>query len=230
MSVDNNARKLKNDLYRERLLLDVARKMRHYVVFKGEKNEFSASRFIYSFVAFDALYSINWDASLRTPADKRKYSRSVREELQQEQFIKFCFMSSDFSEIYKPYFLEYVARSEIVSTDIISALENIHIPQKAAQKKNQFLEDFKAFISGAGFNAHVVKSITDFIYSSVRCNLFHGEKFCDDLMHRGQQERFNIYSSFIIGLCQMGLSYLDFRINPAGIIQNIEQELKPIEE
>lgn len=222
MASNISARNLRNDLFRERALLEAAGKMQHFVIIDGEKMPFAASRFLYAFIAFDALYSINWSRSLNANGNKRKYSRDISELFQQEQFILFCFNNKrpcPFVDLFKGYFLDYVSKSEITSESLPKALEYIHI--KDRDEKKEFQDAFSALLAGT-FDSDTVLIITRFIYNNVRCNLFHGAKFYSDMKHEGQQERFNIYSSFLIALCQMGLSFLDYQVAPQEIKQRIE--------
>ena len=224
-----NAQRLSNDLYRERALLEAAGKMQHFVVIDGEEIPFAASRFLYAFIAFDALYSINWNRSLQLNGRKIKYHRGVGELDQQEQFILFCFNDdrpSPFVDAFKEYFLDFVSKSELTSSkDIPQALEDIQIRNRKAKK--DFQDDFNALLSGS-FDSDTVLNITQFIYENVRCNMFHGAKYYYEMKHEGQQERFNIYTSFLIALCQMGLSFLDYKVSPQGINQKIEAAFKKI--
>ena len=222
-----SARNLSNDLYRERALLEAAGKMQHFVVIDGEEIPFAASRFLYAFIAFDSLYSINWNGSLKN-GRKIKYSRGS-ELGQQEEFVLFCFNGDrpcPFVDGFKEYFLDFISKSELTSSkDIPQALEDIHIRDR--QEKKDFQDAFSALLSGT-FDSDIVFFITKFIYNHVRCNLFHGAKFYSDMKREGQQERFNIYTSFLIALCQMGLSFLDYKVSPQGINQRIEAAFKKI--
>lgn len=222
-----SARNLSNDLYRERALLEAAGKMQHFVVIDGEEIPFAASRFLYAFIAFDALYSINWSRSLQLNGRKKKHHRGGELE-QQEQFVLFCFNDDrpcPFVDVFKGYFLDYVSKSKITSESIPKALEYILIEDR--NEKKDFQDAFNDLLSGT-FDSDTVFFITKFIYNNVRCDLFHGAKFYSDMKHEGQQERFNIYTSFLIALCQMGLSFLDYKIFPQGINQRIEAAFKKI--
>ena len=222
-----SARNLSNDLYREKALLEAAGKMQHFVVIDGEEIPFAASRFLYAFIAFDALYSINWNRSLHD-GRKIKYNRGGELD-QQEEFVLFCFNNDrpcPFVDAFKEHFIDFVSKSELTSSkDIPQALEDIHIRDR--QEKKDFQDAFSALLSGT-FNSDTVYFITRVIYNHVRCNLFHGAKFYSDMKREGQQERFNIYTSFLIALCQMGLSFLDYNISPQGINQRIEAAFKKI--
>lgn len=222
-----SARNLGNDLYRERALLEAAGKMQHFVVIDGEEIPFAASRFLYAFIAFDALYSINWNRSLHD-GRKIKYNRGGELD-QQEEFVLFCFNDNrpcPFVDAFKEHFLDFVSKSKLTSSkDIPQALEDIHIRDR--QEKKEFQDAFIALLSGT-FDSDTVYFITKFIYNHVRCNLFHGAKFYSDMKREGQQERFNIYTSFLIALCQMGLSFLDYKVSPQGINQRIEAAFRKI--
>ena len=134
--------------------------------------------------------------------------------------------SNTFVDAFKEHFLDFVSKSKLTSSkDIPQALEDIHIRDR--QEKKEFQDAFIALLSGT-FDSDTVYFITKFIYNHVRCNLFHGAKFYSDMKREGQQERFNIYTSFLIALCQMGLSFLDYKVSPQGINQRIEAAFKKI--
>lgn len=176
------------------------------------------THFIYSFVAFNTLYNVDWDKSVDIKKiwihKSTKYNR-ITEHDKIDAYISFCCQDEDFLQEYKEFFIGYIT-AHYNTNDLLKQLKQIREDKQPNGSiwDKEYIDNFhntckECFVNNV-FNEEVVRVFVDFIYS-VRCNLFHGVKGMNELNDQSQQVRFDIYSLLIIAINQMIFSYLDYR-------------------
>ena len=188
---------------------------------------FFPSHFIYSFLAFNSLYNVDWFASydsrriITIPKVQKRTQYGYKlvddtEGNKQEKYLSFCFRDSHFVELYKEFFIKCVLRGNSVS-DIQGILMKIQLDghSNGAVRTEQYVNRFRGTVDDLlcrnRFKKENIATILDFLYS-IRCNLFHGVKSVDEIIDYRQQDRFDVYASIIISLNQMVFSYLEYLI------------------
>lgn len=198
--------------------------LKHGIESGHEWIEFFPTDFIYSFFAFNSLYNIDWDNSLRGRGTLRGYGYRATEKEKQNFYLDFCFSDDKFTDIYKDYCRDYVSRRPNVMESLRLVKQEKYMRPNL---RDDFIEACNELIEEGLFNKEIVTLIMEFIYK-VRNNIFHGAKDLEDMKKIYQQERLKIYASFVIALNQMAFSYLDYIIDPNTIKTRIKQEFSSL--
>ena len=227
--MDQKASNLKSSAYSLHRIHEGAAKLKH-AIWKEEKKDWELyfpNHFIYSFLAFNSLYNVDWAASynkgriesipkVKVPTKKGDKFFEEKEGVKQEMYLSFCFKDSNFVKSYKDFFIRCVLKGD-TAVDVKEMLSEIRLdslPNGSVRTENyvrRFRFAVDDLLTRGRFHKDTISIILDYIYS-VRCNLFHGVKSIDEMKDYGQQDRFDIYASFIIALNQMVFSYLDYLI------------------
>ena len=195
--------------------------MHHGIMVRDQWTDYYPTHFVYSFFAFNSLYNIDWEKSIKE-GELTQFSRNEYEYTKQERFISFCFDDDVFVGIYKVYYLNYLTASRSVE-EILSSLKDISFRGLPRRLRESFYSNcYKLFNQGV-FNKDMMFDIISFLYR-IRNNVFHGAKSVKDMEDLGQQNRLKIYSAFIIGINQMVFSYLDYITEPDNIVKQIESD------
>lgn len=190
----------------------------HAVSYDGaEWFSYAPTQFMYAYVAFNAVYSIDWNNSLQT-GELSLFPKASSESDKFNKYLEFCFQDCDFVASFAHFFFNYIT-APIGSNNILSELKRIQ-PDVNRVLANVYGHDFimkfkntcDDCISGRHFTVENIKTIVYFIYK-IRCNVFHGVKGLDELNDERQQVRMRIYSAIILAVNQMGLSYLAYLSN-----------------
>ena len=228
-SMDQKAANLRSSAYSLQRIHEGAAKLKH-AIWKEEKEDWELyfpNHFIYSFLAFNSLYNVDWTASYNNgriaPVRKVKVATNKgdkyfeeKEGIKQEMYLSFCFQNLKFVKLYKDFFTRCVLKGD-TAVDVKEMLSEIRLdslPNGSVRTENyvrRFRFAVDDLLTRGRFDKDTISIILDYIYS-VRCNLFHGVKSIDEMKDYGQQDRFDIYASFIIALNQMVFSYLDYLI------------------
>ena len=186
-----------------------------HAIKKPEWRSYSPTRFLYSFFAFNALYSVNWGTSLNLGKLYYYKGRDYTESYKFGKYLDFCFEDSNFVDIYSEFFYNYVTTNFRVDR-ILKELNEIKLDNKFTG--NIYDEDFilefqgacEDCLKGRHFNKENCQVIVNFIYK-IRCNIFHGVKTLAELHDKSQQKRIEIYTDIIVAINQMIFSYLLYR-------------------
>ena len=132
--------------------------------------------------------------------------------------FSFSFSDRNFAIGYKENFYTILSRiyNDVEIKDALNK-DKITIDETIVQEDiDSFLEALYNILE-EGCNESFNKDITTcllFIYK-IRCNLFHGHKTIRDIERNvNQRTKLTIYFYFIIAVCQMFYSYLDYRKIP----------------
>jgi len=167
---------------------------------------FSPSRFVYSYFAFNSLYSFDWDASVRERKamfwEPDANDRRPKEIKQIKALARFCCDSLDTKT---PAAFENLLSAQLhlfSISDPISLLMHINPSNESNKTRNlreALPENFAKISSDTGD--------TDVFYSSlagslgfiqaVRNNIFHGSKSRIKMQDSSQQSRLLIYTAVI---------------------------------
>ena len=183
-----------------------------HAIKKPEWRSYSPTRFLYSFFAFNALYSVNWGTSMNLGKLYYYKGRDFTESYKFGKYLDFCFEDSNFVDIYSEFFYNYVITNFRVDT-ILNELNKIKLDNKFTGNiyDEDFILDFQKAcedcLKGRNFNKENCQVIVNFIYK-IRCNIFHGVKTLAVLDDPSQQKRIEIYTDIIIAVNQMLFSYL----------------------
>lgn len=203
----------------------------------GKYKKFTPTSFVYAFFEFNILYNYDWNLSVTNKrliaydddgyvpgTDILKYFYKTDEGLKISErnkiklFVQFCFNDRNFAKGYRENF--YIILSRIYNdVEIKKALnkDKITIDETIDQEDiDSFIEALYNILEEGCDNTFKDDIITCllFIYK-IRCNLFHGHKTIRDIEGSvNQRTKLTIYFYFIIAVCQMFYSYLDYRKVP----------------
>ena len=214
--MDQKAANLRSSAYSLQRIHEGAAKLKH-AIWKEEKEDWELyfpNHFIYSFLAFNSLYNVDWTASYNN--GRIAPVRKVKVATNKGKFVK----------LYKDFFTRCVLKGD-TAVDVKEMLSEIRLdslPNGSVRTEN-YVKRFRFavddLLTRGRFDKDTISIILDYIYS-VRCNLFHGVKSIDEMKDYGQQDRFDIYASFIIALNQMVFSYLDYLIKGDSFIDSFD--------
>lgn len=187
-----------------------------------EWTEYNPTHFIYVFFCFNALYSVNWNKSLKEGAIKyyERYNSEgtyigISETKQYEKMLSFCFFNNN-SFVYHFYkrFLNIIMM-EYNEDDIFEIIETIEEDIKpngriTEEKISSFKNAIEDLLINNKFEQSVLEHVIRFIYD-IRCNVFHGTKeLAEVLTNRKEKKKLKLYSYILIAVNQMILSYIDY--------------------
>ncbi|TKJ32888.1 MAG: hypothetical protein CEE38_21955 [Planctomycetes bacterium B3_Pla] len=174
---------------------------------------FRPSKFIYSYFAFNSIYSFDWEKSIELYSPMRWGSTEdenhPKEEDQIKAIVKFSCQSLgsqaplQFIRILKGQLQNYKI------TKPIEALRDIRPSNESKRVKglrNAFPGNFKTLFQSPDLTQDSLLSSLSGSLSyiqSVRNNVFHGSKTSIQMDDRRQQERLLIYAALVNSLCEL---------------------------
>lgn len=204
---------------------------------EGGYRKFTPTSFVYAFFEFNILYNYDWYQSINkgrliafddddyepgTNIEKFFYKTDdglkITEKNKIRLFIQFCFGDRNFALGYREKFYKILSKI-YTDNEIKIAVSQKTIEVDETIKQDDIDKFLKALynILDAGGKDSFKYDITDcllFIYK-IRCNLFHGHKTIRDIEgNPNQRTKLAIYFYFIIAVCQMLYSYLDYKRIP----------------
>lgn len=195
-----------------------AASMEHAIrTYGGRWQSYVPTRFIYSFFAFNSIYSIDWSESLSKELLVNFDNDDVREADMYHKYIDFCFQDKKFVSIYSEFFFKYI-KSAFTTGEIIGEFKKIKVDRNAnggiytQDFIDRFLIACEGCFDGRNFTKRNCLMMVKFIYK-IRCNIFHGSKTLQDMHDPSQQKRIEIYTAIIIAVNQMVFSYLEYLAN-----------------
>lgn len=179
---------------------------------------FTPTRFVYSYFAFNSLYNVDWNESMRQVKLVMYDTENTSEAYRYHSYIDFCFQDDDFVLQYGKFFNDYVT-SFYTASEIMDALSHIDVDKvdNGGIYSKRFIMNFcnacaacfKDSYENSHFNKDNCRTLLKFIYQ-IRCNIFHGAKTLDEMQNKSQQKRIEIYTAIIIAANQMVFSYLSY--------------------
>lgn len=180
---------------------------------KGEFKKYTPTSFVYAFFEFNVLYNYDWFSSI----DKKELIESDKptEKKKIESFVKFCFQNESFANQFKPSLFKII-NCKYNDDEILEAFQTIVEDDGISQEEVNDFKDASKRIFDEGsdtFKVDMIDCLT-FVYR-IRCNLFHGHKTIKDIEYApSQKTKLTVYFYFIISICQMFFSYLDYKKVP----------------
>ena len=218
------AKRLKSSLFNLNVVHKGVASLKHGIESEYKWIEFYPTDFIYSFFAFNSLYNIDWDKSLRGRGEPRGYGYGATEKDKQGAYLDFCLSDDKFTDMYKAYFRGYVSRRPNVMDSLRLVKQEKYMRPNL---RNDFVDACGQLIDDGNFNKEIVTVMVEFVYK-VRNNIFHGAKNLSDMKNLYQQERLKIYASLVIALNQMAFSYLDYIIDSDTIEARIKGDFSSL--
>lgn len=181
---------------------------------------FTPTSFVYAFFEFNVLYNYKWEESLNTnslifyddDAEPYKDNEWTPEKEKIGKFIRFCFSNTSFVKQYRSSFLTILLH-RYNEDEIIEAIHTITPDQFISENdKEEFTNACINLLDDerSGDFQKNLRICIFFIYK-IRCKVFHGKKTIRDIEDDvNQRIKLTIYFYFIIALCQMFFSNLDY--------------------
>lgn len=227
---------LKSQMHNLQVLHQDLASLEHAIRDNDDKwQEFTPSRFIYTFFTFNTLYTIDWEESFAKGElisyDDEDYPKKTKDEKLSDgnryhRYVDFCFSDKKFVRIYSEFFFDFIGQT-YSKEEITKSLEKIKPDDSSSGtiKTQEFIDSFREAWDKI-LNANTLKEgycrrIITFIYK-IRCNIFHGSKTIKEMHDRAQKKRIDIYTVFMIAINQMVFSYINYLIDGEKITYDFD--------
>ena len=191
---------IKSNLHSIEISHSLAMEYIHGVQMDGDWDFFEPTRFIYAFFAFNMIYSIDWNLTLKK--NRLMYQRKGIENYAKNQFqsvINFVFDNDDkaFENA-----LEFLDKSRELYS-VVSTMEMDHNSNRKSTRNtgNTISQDFLSASKKFSHNIDLLASdhfdLLQMSYT-VRNNLFHGEKKAHQMKEQGHRNRLLHYGNIIL--------------------------------
>jgi hypothetical protein len=180
-----------------------AMKYNHGIQLRDKWDLFEPTRFVYSFFAFNMIYSIDWDKSVNS--SRVSYQKSDNNNHSKKQIMSLLqFICKHDKQIFESELNKIDINRELYS--VVKEMEydyNSNSDNYERKTGNSIKEDF--LTASNKFSSETpleLEDIFDLIQMSyaVRNNLFHGEKKAHQMRENGHRKRLLHYGNIIIAI------------------------------
>lgn len=179
-----------------------AMKYNHGIQLRDKWDLFEPTRFVYSFFAFNMIYAIDWNKSIKYRTIR--YQKSDNNNHSKNQIMSLIQFICDHTKgIFESELMKIDQNRELYDVikgmdyDYKSSLESIR--KNGTSIKEDFLTASKKFSSDTPLEIEDIFDLLQMSYT-VRNNLFHGEKKAHHMRETGHRKRLFHYGNIIIAL------------------------------
>jgi len=210
MQSEGNMSNLQQTIYETKAFHEKCLELSHGVLKRnGEWMNFWPTHFIFAFIAFNNVYNINWQESIRRGRVCKKAfpctSNNPTESDKMNALIDFCCTVLGNNSAYNYYKSRLCASLSFIENPV-AEIHNVYIDSRTRNNYPEFVKVLNKVYYDAilidDIKPEYMKKLVLFVYK-VRCNTFHGSKAIDQLVDESQQQRFRIYTAIVLSLNEL---------------------------